>query len=247
MGFQSTRGLTAMKLDAISSQKGFETLAGLLKEQILNGAIQIGDVINERDLIERSGLSRGSVREALRVLETQGLVSTRRGRNGGSVASRTGAGVVHSLLNDFIRGQRVPLTTLLETIQLLEPSLAELAALHRDHNDIAALKLAMKKLADTTSAKRFVAANAEWHSAIAHASHNLIMTTIYDALGPGLLDPRVAGFVSTEVREAVLVAGEKILEAIVKGDAVAARRRMDRHVRAYREMIERLAPKTVTI
>lgn len=236
-----------LRMDSISPQKGFETLAMRLKEQILSGGILTGEVICERDLVERSGLSRGSVREALRVLETQGLVETRRGRNGGRVAVRNEGDVVRSSLDVFIRGQQIPFEVVLETVQALEPSLAELAALHHDENDIDALKVAVKKLADAKSPKRFLDANASWHRAIAHATHNALLVTMYDALGPSLLDPRVVGFVSADVRQVVLRAAERILEAIVKRDAEAARRRMDRHVRAYRETVERLAPTTVTL
>ena len=55
-----------IELGQIKLQKGFETLASVLREQILNGAIQSGEVLpNERDLVLRSGLSRGSVREEI--------------------------------------------------------------------------------------------------------------------------------------------------------------------------------------
>ena len=94
---------------------------------------------------------------------------------------------------------------------------------------------------------RFLTANSRWHRAMAIASHNPILTTIYDALGPGLLDPHVAGFASAEVRAAVVLAVGKVEEAIIAGDAATARRRMERHVLAYRAQAERVAPKIVTL
>lgn len=236
-----------VRLSAITLQKGFEALAEQLREQIVTGGIPAGEVINERELVERTGLSRGSVREAFRVLETQGLVATRRGRNGGRVALRGGSEAVRSSLNLFIRGQQVPFVVLLETVQVLEPSLAELAALHRNQTDLEALEVERSKLVKTANASRFLAANARWHRAMAHASHNPILTAIYDSLGPGLLDPRIAGFASAEVRAAVVQAVERVQSAIAAGDGASARRRMEKHVRAYREMVERLAPATVTL
>lgn len=236
------------QLSVIKIQKGFETLAEMLRTQILNGKIGPGQALpNERELVEQSGLSRGSVREALRVLETQGLVSTRVGRNGGRIAVQSSTDTVKSSLDHFIRGQQVPFPVLMETVEALEPSLARLAAIHRDDADIAALQLASKKLRATTTPARFLAANSGWHSAMAQASHNPILTAIYHTLGAGLLDPHVAGFASAEIRLAVVQAVAKVEAAIVAGDGEAAKRRMERHVLAYRALAERVAPKVVTL
>ncbi len=235
-------------VSVIKIQKGFETLAAELREQILSGQIGPGQALpNERDLVEQSGLSRGSVREALRVLETQGLVLTRVGRNGGRVAVESSTATVKSSLGHFIRGQQVPFPVLMETVEALEPSLARLAALHRTDADIAALQLASKKLRATSSASRFLAANSAWHAAMADASHNPILNAIYHTLGAGLLDPHVAGFASAEIREAVMHAVSTVEAAIIAGDAEAARRRMERHVNAYRSLAERVAPMVVTL
>ena len=237
-----------VQLSLIKVQKGFETLASLLREQILSGEIESGEVLpNERALVERSGLSRGSVREALRVLETQGLVSTRLGRNGGRVALQSSTDAVRSSLDHFIRGQQVPFPVLMETVEVLEPSLAHLAAIHRDDNDIVSLQNESRKLRAASNPSRFLIANSRWHRAMAMASHNPILTTIYDSLGPGLLDPHVAGFASAEIRAAVVQAVGKVEQSIIAGDALTARRRMERHVLAYRAQVERVAPKTVTL
>ena len=73
---------------------------------------------------------------------------------------------------------------------------------------------------------------------MAHASHNPILTSLYDALGPSLLDPQVAGFASENVRREVVEAVVRVQEAIKDRDPLAARRRMAKHVRAYRERVE---------
>lgn len=236
-----------VQISAIRVEKGFETLASRLREQILRGDVPAGQVLpNERDLVDQSGLSRGSVREALRVLETQGLVSTRLGRNGGRVVQQPGAGVVRDSLEVLIRGQQIRFPALMETVEVLEPSLAALAALHRDDDDIAALRRDSARVRRTSHPTRFLTANARWHRTMAEASHNVILTAVYAALGPRLLDPHVAGFASAEVRQAVTRAIDRIEAAIIAGDADAARRRMERHVRAYRAAVEAVAPEIVT-
>ena len=232
------------RLSPIRIQKGFEVLADRLAEQILTGVIKHGELLpNERDLGEISGLSRGSVREALRVLEAQGLVSTKRGRNGGRVAVPAGGQSFRRSVEFFIRGQRIPLSVLLETVEVLEPNLAQLAARHRDEQDLADLRVAHEKLAATTTPGRFANANARWHEVMARASHNPLLIAVYESLGAAeFLKPRIAGFISDDIRAAVLHAVEQVERAIVAGDAEAARRRMERHVRAYRASLEAAAP-----
>ncbi len=227
------------QLGPIRVQKGFESLAEALTEQILTGKIKSGELLpNERELGEVSGLSRGSVREALRVLEAQGLVSTKLGRNGGRVASPAAHDTFQRSIGFFIRGQRISLSVMMETVEVLEPNLAQLAAKNRDDEDIARLREASKKLRATTTPVRFVTANLRWHSEMAKASHNPLLLAIHDSFGPELLNPRIAGFISEEIRASVVHAVERIELAIVEGDAEAARRRMARLVHAYRASVE---------
>lgn len=226
-----------MKIGQIKSQKGFEALAEKLREQILNGTIPPGQVLNERELVEESGLSRGSVREAFRVLETQGLVSTRRGRHGGRVALQLDGNALKDSLELFIRGQQLPMSVLTETIEVFEPGLAELAARHRNDEDIAALTALLDTLERTSSPLRFIKVNLQWHQAVARASHNPILTLVYNVIGPELMTPNRA-FVTRQIRADTQNAERLILDAIVEGDAEAARRRMEKHIRAYREQLK---------
>lgn len=228
-----------VQLMPIRIQKGFESLAETLAEQILDGTIKHGELLpNERELGEISGLSRGSVREALRVLEAQGLVSTKLGRNGGRVASPAADETFRRSIGFFIRGQRISLPVMMETVEVLEPNLAQLAAKNRDDDDIAQLRAASDKLRATTTPGRFVNANVHWHSAMVKASHNPLLIAIHDSFGPELLNPRISGFISDEIRASVVHSVERIETAIVAGDAEAARRRMVRLVQAYRASVE---------
>ncbi|MEO8752259.1 MAG: GntR family transcriptional regulator, partial [Casimicrobiaceae bacterium] len=81
----------APKLGPIHVPRSSEVLASQLRVHILDGSIADGmSLPAERDLVVQTGLSRGSVREALRILHTEGLITTRPGRLGGSVARRPG-------------------------------------------------------------------------------------------------------------------------------------------------------------
>ncbi|MCB2050053.1 MAG: FadR family transcriptional regulator [Novosphingobium sp.] len=232
----------------ILTERGCEILAAELREQILSGDYSSGEMLpNERDLAELSGLSRGSVREAMLILETQGLISTTVGRNQGRRAIAPSNRVVRDSINIFIRGRRVPFLALMETFETFAPAVCALAATNRDDNDIISLSECQENLKVTLGAKRFVQANFEWHAAIGRASHNPLLGAIYESLGPNMVDPHVAGFTSKEVRAKARYAVDRIHEAILAQDPELARRRMLSHVQAYRSMIEPLAPRTVSL
>jgi DNA-binding FadR family transcriptional regulator len=222
----------------IEARKGFETLAEELREQMLDGRIAPGQVLNEREIVEKSGLSRGSVREAFRVLETEGLVSTRRGRHGGRVALQLDGDVLRRSLDLFIRGQQVPTSVLAETIQVFEPALAELAARHRSDEDIAILEDLLEKLDRAADSPRFVRGNIQWHLAVARASHNPILASIYQVIGPDLLTPKPEGFANRQIRTDTINAQRRVLDAIIEQDCALARRRMEKHIIAYNQQLE---------
>jgi DNA-binding FadR family transcriptional regulator len=236
-----------IELGQIRVERTYEALANHLREQILRGEIPPGAVLpNERDLCDQTGLSRGSVREALRILEAEGLVTTRAGRSGGRVARLPGAEGVGRSLDFFIRGQQVEFAAVLETMEALEPALAALAAEHRTPKDIEALEEISREMADPSiDTARYQALNAAWHLAVARASHNALLIAVMQALGPRLHDPHVEDFISPEMRGVVAGAHARVQRAIVEGDVDAARRRMARHLRAYRDTVERVGPETV--
>src|SRR4026209_1471047 len=81
----------SLDLAAVVVPKASDVLAAKLRGLILSSGLAEGTPLpTERELVTQSGLSRTSVREALRVVETEGLVLTKAGRNGGSQVRRPG-------------------------------------------------------------------------------------------------------------------------------------------------------------
>ncbi len=223
-------------------------LAERLREQILSGRLREGDQLPaERELVEQTGLGRSSVREALRVLENQGLISKRPGRNGGSLIRRPDRASIESSIDLFIRGQKLRFRSLLETREAIEPASARLAALHRSDDDLRSLSEAHQQLeAAYGDIPTFLIANVRWHLAVVQASHNELliafMTAISHAMHAGT---DLQDFNSDEVRAVVTKAHRRVFEAIRDRDPDAARRRMERHVGAYCEHVRRKAPESI--
>ena len=230
------------RLGLISVPKSCDVLAERLQEQILSGFYPAGSALpTERELVAGTGLGRGSVREALRILEAQGLVRTRAGRYGGSVVSRPTDALLASHINLFAKGRSVPLGALVEARQALEPMVAYLAARNRSDEDLASLVAISARLdaAAHSDVPRFLEENAHWHSALAVASHNDLLRAFTASISGLMLDAsRIENFASEDVRTLVTLAHHRILQAIKDRDADAARRRAERDVQAYAKHLE---------
>ena len=226
-------------LGLINVPKSCDVLADRLHEQIVDGTYPPGASLpTERELVSATGLSRGSVREALRILEARGLARTRPGRYGGTTAARPSDESLGSHINSFAKVRGVPLHALVETRQALEPMISYLAAKNRTEEDLAELKAISARLdaAAVDDVSRFLEENANWHSALAIASHNDLLRAFISTL---MLDTsRIENFASDEVRQLVTTAHRRILHAIETQDADAARRRSERDVEAYAKHLE---------
>lgn len=226
-------------LGRISVQKSYEVLADQLRRTILDGAMVEGSRLpTERELVSQTGLSRGSVREALRKLEVEGLVKTRLGRLGGNIVSRPGNEAMAHFITQFVRGRRLSLRTLQETRETLEPSLAQLAAERRSDADITRLKALNAEMAHALGDRdQFAAINIEWHNAVASASRNDLLAAFLYSISYGVVVSTVIEEYDTPgLRDDVVKAHDRIIAAIEAGDGAAAFRRMQRHVQATRAM-----------
>ncbi len=234
-------------LGSIKVPKSCEVLAEKLQAQILSGDYPAGvSLPTERELVEATGLSRGSIRETLRILEAQGLVRTRPGRYGGSVVAQPTNALLASHINLFARVRSVPLRALVETRQALEPMVAYLAAANRTEADLAELRRisALLDAAAPNDVATFLEENANWHTALSAATHNELLRALMGSISGLMMEAsRIENFASEDVRRLVTHAHRRILEAIEAQDGDAARRRAERDVQAYARYLEEAVAK----
>lgn len=230
-----------LELRPIDIPKAADVLADVLREQILEG--QLGEGVSlpsERELAQRSGLSRATVREALLILEVEGLVTTRTGRNGGSEVRRPRTETVQRSIQTFIRGQGVRFESVLQARQSIEPQSARLAALHHNEQDWRDLLACHERIeACIGDIPAFLQANLGWHISLVRASHNELLIAFTQAISQAVYEATdLRGFNSPAVRRAVVTAHQKVMDAIAQRDGDAAWRRMGRHVGAYLQAVE---------
>jgi DNA-binding FadR family transcriptional regulator len=225
----------AIQLSPMEVPKASDVLANRLRESILTGEYPEGTPLPpERELVVQTRMSRTTVREALRILEVQGLIRIKAGRAGGAFVQQPGNEFVANSLELLIRGRQIRLASVHETREAIEPSCARLAALHRTGADLGRLEEANESLAAIGTLDQFLQANVDWHVAVATAGHNEILTGIMIALSRAIYTTtNTEGFVNDEIRAATVRAHRSVTRAIKDRDAEAAVRRMNRHVATY--------------
>ncbi|MFF3572687.1 FadR/GntR family transcriptional regulator [Nocardia jiangxiensis] len=243
----STVARHPVQLQPMQVPKASDVLANDLRERILRGEFPSGTALPpERELVSQTQMSRTTVREALRILEVQGLVVIKTGRSGGAFVQQPGGDAVASSVSLLIRGQQLRLTALLETREAIEPACAALAAKYRTDDDLAALDAANTLLGDLEiPLEQFLQANVDWHLAVATASHNELLTGFMTALSNAIYSSTEnTAFVDDEVRKTTYKAHKTITDAIRAGDPAVATRRMTKHVHGYAEAVVQVEQRT---
>ncbi len=236
-----TMGSNTGRISPISVPKASDILADQLRDLILSGAIQPGQFLPpERDLVTSSGLSRSSVRDALRVLEVEGLIVTRPGRSGGSIVQLPGRETIARPMELFVKSHELRLESLLECRLAVEPFLASRAALNRTEAELEEIREIHRGfVATTNNVAEYKRLNLEWHLAIARASHNELLMTLMEAISQPILEAAGYHQVTTDaIRADAKKAHSAILEAIEDGNADLAHSRMAKHLGAYIEVAQ---------
>ncbi|AZG46616.1 HTH-type transcriptional regulator LutR [Gordonia insulae] len=236
-----------VQLQPMQVPKASDVLANDLRERILRNEFPSGTALPpERELVTQTRMSRTTVREALRILEVQGLVTIKTGRSGGAFVQQPGGDALATSVSLLIRGQQLRLTALLETREAIEPACASLAAKYRTDDDLAALDAANTAIGDLDlSLESFLQANVDWHLAVATASHNELLTGFMSALSHAIYtSTENKAFVDDDVRRTTYKAHKTITDAIKAGDSAAAMRRMTKHVHGYAEAVVQVEERT---
>ena len=235
-----TGAVSTLNLGPVKIPRAADVLANQLRDEIVGGRLADGEMLpNERELADSSGLSRSSVRDALRMLELEGLIVTKQGRNGGSRVCKPGRDTIVKTVSLFISSRRTRRVSLVEARGAIEPTAAMLAAKHRSDDDMAKIRALHEAMAEGIGdLDRFLRGNIDWHMAIVHASHNDLLIafmesishSVYDVTNDETLNP-------PEVRQQVVRIHGRITDAIETQDAAEAKRLMDGHVNAYAEFL----------
>lgn len=203
---------------------------------VLEGVLAPGDRLPaERELSRQFDVSRPILRDALKALETSGLLVTRHG-DGTVVADVTGQ-VFAPAVVDLISRHRKASADYLEFRRDMDGLAAEYAARRMTREDQALLEAILARMEDAHARADFAAeaeADVDFHTAIGECAHNIILLhtlrACYRLLSDGVVLNRRAIFGLPGARDALLAQHRAIGKAIIAGDAVEARRAAERHL-----------------
>jgi GntR family transcriptional regulator, transcriptional repressor for pyruvate dehydrogenase complex len=224
-------------LHAIKKTRIHEEVFSQIHELIKEGRFKARDQLpSERELAETFKVSRTSVREALRALESQGLIVSRTG-TGNFVADLPVESLVGPLALLLI-DEKKALADVFEMRKLIEPQIAALAAERATRNDIAQLKRIVAKQTDAVSGGATgVEADAELHFTIGRATRNQALQKLVSGLMEMLSRSREESLQTDKRRQSSIDAHRRIVAAIEKHDKARARSEMLRHIEQVEESV----------
>ncbi|WP_439031282.1 FadR/GntR family transcriptional regulator [Gordonia terrae] len=209
-----------------------DVFADLIRDKIVDGDLPVGTQLPpERILVQESGLTRSTVREALARLQRQGLLVTRPGRGGGSIVSRPTASAFMSSVDLHLQGWAPGTQMLFESRQVIEPWCAYFAAERRTDRDIAALERINDESAQSMSdLSAFIDCKIRWHTALATAGHNDLLSTFMEAVSRAILrQTDTEAHRDPAAMERSLQSHREVTAAIEAGDSTLAHQLMTRH------------------
>lgn len=213
-----------------------------VRQAILNGKLPPGHRLpSEKELLLQFGVSKHTLREALRALESMGFIEIRQGAGGGPVICEIDMENTREMIASFLYFKNVSIQHLCEVRKIFEPYLARLAAERSTPEDVEALKSMTESYRKSLKRRKpAIKDEVNFHVILAKASGNPVMTLILDFVNNLLKDLKAHLKPGLEFSEMVLAAHERILEAIVARDGQAASDRMYEHICEVEEGLKEL-------
>jgi GntR family transcriptional repressor for pyruvate dehydrogenase complex len=226
-------------IEPIRRSRLYQSIVEQIESLLEKGELRPGDQLPpERALAEQFQVSRASVREALRTLELLGVVETRAG--GGTFVRQVAPDdLVRPLHSLIARGHSVP--DVIEFRGLIEPALAALAAGRITDAQIAELReILAAQERKVAAGETYVEEDIRFHEVIGDAAKNELLTTMLAVIWDVLRASREQWLQTNQRAHTSLDAHRRILEALSRRDAEAARSASAEHIRAVGEGILKL-------
>ena len=219
----------------IKQTNATEEVLGQLKESIIRGAIKEGEKLpSERELSNTFNVSRGVVREAIRGLKATGFVEIKQGPLGGAFVKSISLELLESGFTDLFFANKLTLAEILDVRQYIEPEIARLAALNVNDEYRKRLETALvQENQPYDSPDDLLEKLTAVHHIIAEMCGNRLFEGMISAIIS--LNHRI---IKTLLEELLKGHGtgehDKIVQAVIAGDPVAAHKAMAHHASTFR-------------
>jgi GntR family transcriptional repressor for pyruvate dehydrogenase complex len=199
-----------------------DAIIGLIRNGDLKPGMRLP---SEPQLVEMTGISRSSVREAVRGLQTMGLLEIRRGQ-GTFVREIESSSAVDAQMLLLLDNRQV-LLDLMDVRQALEPLIARRAAEHADDEDKTRLRAALDQMKQAEYGQNWRPAHLEFHSALVDSTKNMLLMKIWSLVTIFLIDSPLVTATRSENDEKV---HQRIFDSVAANDPDAAVQAIDHHI-----------------
>lgn len=209
--------------------------------------LSVGDRLPpERDMLANYSVGRGTLREALRFLELQNVLSLKPGPGGGPTLEKPDASALANAILLLLQFDHAPFANVVEARNGIEPLLARLAAERMTKEQIDEVAASVERMSEhLDDLGIFLGTNKEFHELVAWGSKNSLFGFLVDAL-VDILDGTAVGVDYNERRRrASLKAHRRILGALELRDGDASEQAMNDHIAEYTKYITKKFPDAV--
>lgn len=222
-------------------------VAEAIKSWVVERGLQPGDRLpGEADMIARFGMSKGTIREAMRLLQAQGLVETKTGPGGGSFVGEVSADRAHALLANYFYFRNVSIDDIYQVRVQLEPENAAALAGRLSSEQIQELRAIMARYqtpAETADEERAQHVDSLlFHAKLAEFAENALLGFIIGFLAQILTELTVFKQLYAEPNHKLWREGRdhqtNLIEALREGDPDRAREVMLEHMELARRLME---------
>lgn len=225
-----------------------EMVSDALRDRILSGELADGSMLpKQEELLEEFGVSLPPIREALRILETEGLITVQRGNVGGAIVHRPQPSKAAYMLGLVLQSRGATLQDVLEALITFEPSCAAACAARKDRAETVLPKLRAildEAKASVQDAERYTGLARRFHVELVAGCGNEAMTQVVgalEALWTAHVDTlarrvkQLGSFAEPRAREASVAEHEAMYKAIKKGDRKLAEQLAREHYGHHNE------------
>lgn len=210
-------------------RKTGEAVAALIRRRIVRGELPVGTKLpTEEELTEQFGIARTTLREALRILESQGLIHIKRGRGGGGTVTMPDLSRLSESFAGALQMRHTTFDDLDSARRLIEPELTAWLATTHDDEDVAQLKAAANEAASAAEADdqmAFGVAATRFHTLILERGRNTTLS-LFSQLLNQLVETRYllgAQNATQPLLQRAARSYSKLVSLIEAGDADGAR------------------------
>jgi DNA-binding FadR family transcriptional regulator len=231
--------------EPVATRRTFEEAVEQIADKIRSGDLGVGDRLpSERDLAAQMRISRPTVREAVKMLAEAGVLEVRRGQSGGIfVRSEL---VPRELLRSGWEMRVSEVSGVLEARRLLEPRVAQLAAVHATEADFARMRATIDRQRELAATKDFLRnedlflqLDLKFHLLIARATGNSTIVSLMRQLFRRLEIARDMAVHAATVPDWVIDVHERTIDAIRSADFARIDEVMDEHLSQLEQVWER--------